>query len=179
MGKNTENRILTYEDFEEQHIIKTLPEPEYKDYIGFHEDSYKEDLKVADKLVAISPKWVIISGYYAMHDITKLYLAKIHSLRISGRYVHAAVIVALRKVLESKEVREKAVKLLDEAQKIYDVFQSHRKEKIIPSILSGSREERGKAQYYSGKPEKIMIDKAMRFIEQVVKPYIELIEKMM
>lgn len=179
MEKNTENRILTYEDFVSEGIIQTLPEAEYKDYIGFHEDSYKEDLKVADKLIATSPRWVIISGYYGMHDITKLYLAKNHSLKISGKHIHAAVIVALRKVLENKEVREKALKLLDEAQKIYDVFQSHRKEKIIPSILSRSKEERGKAQYYSGKPEKIMIDKAMRFIEQIVKPYIELIEKMM
>ena len=58
-------------------------------WITFHEDVYKEDQMMADKVITDSPRWSIIMAYYAMHNISKLYLAKIHNLKISGENVHA------------------------------------------------------------------------------------------
>ena len=71
-----------------------------------------------------------------MHDIAKLYLAEQHGLKITGRGVHLATIIALRKVLSDKKAKEQAVRLLREAEKVYEIFSTHLREGIIPVILS-------------------------------------------
>ena len=58
-------------------------------WIKFHENIYKEDQKMANKVLTDSPRWSIIMAYYAMHNVSKLYLAKIHNIKISGEDVHA------------------------------------------------------------------------------------------
>jgi hypothetical protein len=74
--KHIYGKRLTYEDFEEIGTITKLPEVEREDYIKRHENFWKEDLKVAEKLLEISPRWALVAGYYAMHDFAKLFLAK-------------------------------------------------------------------------------------------------------
>ena len=170
---------MKYEDYLKEGIIQTLAKSEYDRYINFHNNAYKDDLNTANKLSTLSPRWIIISGYYAMHDITKLYLGKKYGLKISERMVHSAAIAALRKVLEDKKEREKAIKLLEDAKRIYDLFESRLKEKILPTILKKGRSEREKAQYYQADYSRIMFDKALFFLEGIVKPYIKLIEDML
>ena len=135
-------------------------------------------MKVSDKLLTISPKWTIVTGYYAMHDITKLYLAKQHDLKISERGVHLAAIVALKQVMSDNAVKEKAIKLLTKAEKTYEVFSIPSKERIIPVLLSKGKDEREKTQYYSENYEKLVLAKSMEFQEKIVKAFIEIMEKM-
>lgn len=167
---------MEFDEFVKEGTIKQLSASEEKDYIDFHLSAYKEDIEVAEKLSLISPRWTIVAGYYAMHDITKLYLAEQHNLKLSQRGVHAAAIVALRKVLEDKKVKSKAIKLLEQAEDIYKIYGS--RAQAIPVILSRSKREREKAQYYSAPVTAIELKKAIDFLERIVKPYLILFEKL-
>jgi len=167
---------MDYEDFVAEGTISQLSAIEQADYIKFHQDSYKEDLEVANKLSLISPRWTVIVGYYAMHDLTKLYLSSQHNLKLSQRGVHSAAISALRKVLGDKETRAKAIKLLKQAEDIYNIYGF--KAQALPVILSRSKREREKAQYYSSAINSIELKKATDFLEKVIKPYINLFEKL-
>jgi len=167
---------MEFDEFVREGTIKQLSAAEKKDYISFHSNAYKEDIKVAEKLSLISPRWTIVAGYYAMHDITKLYLAEQHNLKLSQRGVHAAAIVALRKVLEDKKVKAIAIKLLEKAENIYEIYGS--RAQAIPVILSRSKREREKAQYYSATATAVELKKAMDFLEKIVRPYLDLFEKL-
>jgi hypothetical protein len=105
---------MKYEDFVKLGTVRKLPEIEKKTYISFHEKAWKEDLETARNLVEKSPKWSVIAGYYAMHNLTKLFLAKKFNLKISGKFVHAATIEALRKFLKDKTLVKKLECALDE-----------------------------------------------------------------
>jgi len=170
---------MNFEQYQKEGVISILQKTEKIKYIEFHKEFYKDDLNVSEKLLTISPRWSIISGYYAMHDTAKLYLAEQHDLKISERGVHLAVIVALKHILSDSSVKEQAIKLLTEAEKTYEIFASPLKERIIPLILSKGRDEREKSQYYSVTAEKAAIGKSMEFLEKIVKPFIEIMEKMM
>lgn len=170
---------MKFEEIQKQGAISNLPRAEKEKYAGFHKDTYKDDLRAAEALFTVSPRWTIIAGYYAMHDIAKLYLAEKHGLKITGRGVHLAAIVALRKVLSDKKAMEQAIRLLREAEDIYEIFSSPFKEKVIPVILSKGRDEREKSQYYSDKYERLAFEKSAEFNEQVVRPFIELMENML
>lgn len=170
---------MKFEDFEEKGTISRLQKTEREKYAGFHEAAYKDDLKAVKALFTVSPRWAIIAGYYAMHDIAKLYLAKQHSLKITGRGVHLATIVALRKVLSDKQAKEQAIRLLREAEKVYEIFSTHFKEGVIPILLSKGRDEREKSQYYSGSHDNQEFKKAADFNGQIVRPFIELMENML
>ena len=71
-----------------------LGEKEREDWIWFHENAYKEDLKLTEELMLKSPRWSIVAGYYAMHDLTKLYLGMVKGVEgqrgIHTREVHRA-----------------------------------------------------------------------------------------
>lgn len=170
---------MKFEEFEEKGVISRLQKTEKEKYAGFHESAYKDDLRAVEVLFTVSPRWAIIAGYYAMHDIAKLYLARQHGLKITGRGVHLATIVALRKVLSDKQAKEQAIRLLREAEKIYEIFSTHFKEGIIPVLLSKGRDEREKSQYYSGEHGSIAFKKSAEFNEQIAKPFIELMENML
>lgn len=170
---------MNFEEYKKKGIVSVLQKTEKARYIEFHKDAYFDDLKVADNLYIISPRWTIIAGYYAMHDVSKLYLAKQHDLKITERGVHLAVIVTLKHVLLDQEVKEKAIFLLTKAKETYDIFSTPIKEKIIPVLLSKGKDEREKSQYYSENYEKLVLRKSMEFQEKIVKPYIELMESML
>ena len=167
---------MDYEDFVKEGTISQLAAAEQEDYIKFHLNAYKDDLVVASKLSLISPRWTVIVGYYAMHDITKLYLAEQHGLKLSQRGVHAAAIATLRKVLEDKKTKARAIKLLEKAEDIYKIY--GQRVQAIPIILSSSKREREKAQYYSSPITLVEIKKAIDFLEKIVKPYLNLLEQL-
>lgn len=146
-------------------------------WIKFHENVYKEDMKMADKILADSPRWSIIMAYYAMHNISKLYLAKIHNLKLSGQDVHAKTLYFMSKYVRKES--KKIIKLLEHAKKEYEAITSL-KVWIIPQLLSKGRDERTKTQYYDlSKAEKSKLElmkAAQYFIDNFMDPYIKIME---
>ena len=158
-----------YNDFVELGSIKDL-DPSDKDfYLEFLEKSYKEDLENSKNVLLSSPKWSIISGYYAMHNITKYYLAWKFNKRIGLPDVHEATINASKELIKNNEIK----KLIDIA-----IFEF---EEIIPIHYSliGAKKERKNLQYYSDvskKMQDLSIEKASYFFNNIVEKYIKLIE---
>lgn len=56
--------------------MSKINEFELDRYINFFTVSYRDDLENCEYVKEKHPRWSIISGYYAMHDITKLFFAK-------------------------------------------------------------------------------------------------------
>ena len=145
-------------------------------WIKFHEDIYKEDQKMANKVLTDSPRWSVIMAYYAMHNVSKLYLAKIHNIKIGGENVHAKTLFFISKY--AKQNSKKIIPLLEKAKKEYDVITSS-SIWVIPRLLSKGRDERTKMQYYdAAKAEKStmeLMQAAQYFIDNFMKPYIKII----
>ncbi len=149
-------------------------------WIKFHTNAYKEDLKMAEKMLIDSPRWAIIIAYYAMHNISKLYLGSVHNLKITGQSVHAQTLFFISKYvkLESKKI----VPLLKKAKEEFDAISSSNIY-LIPRLLSKGKDERSKTQYYdpikSKKSSIELIQAAQYFIDNFMKPYISIMEKML
>ena len=157
---------LKYEDFAKAGTIRTLPEIERDDYIKFHEDLWKEDYEICKDLIEKSPRWSIISGYYAMHNMAKLFLAKNFRIKINGKFIHAAVIESLRKYLNEEDVLEKLEKGVQECNL-----------EEIPNTIEFAKRERAKSQYYSRTGIKATTSKTVYFFKNIVKPFIETLKK--
>jgi len=158
-----------------------IPATEKGIYIKFHENAFEEDLIHAEKNVLEFPRWSIISGYYCMHDVTKLFLAKKFNIKIASPDIHSKTIEALEHFIKDNELKKKLLELLDDAKDIY--YSTERlKEKILPVLLRRAKQERGKAQYYSEdytKEMKVNSQKASYFLDTIVKPYVEIIKGLM
>lgn len=164
----------------ESDFLQELELNERESWINFHRLVYKEDLEHANANLLKFPRWSIISAYYAMHDIAKLYIGKIHNRRVTGERIHKKVIEALKFLVKNQEQREKIIKLLQDAEITF--FDSLRlKEDVLPLMLRKGRQERGKAQYYSSDPKlsEINSQKAAYFIDNIVKPFIQIMEAML
>lgn len=116
--------------------ISKISELELGRYINFFENSYKDNLEHCKTNISNFPRWAIISGYYAMHDITKLLLAKKFRIKIEFE-VHATAIKALKGLIKSKEI-------LGLIEKGYGEYQE------LANELSEAKKERVKVQYYTG-----------------------------
>ena len=150
--------------------VKDLVPNEKEQYISFLNVTYEDNLKASEFLLIKFPRWCIISGYYAMHDISKLYLARRYGLKFSQPKVHAAVIQALRELVKKEDI----IKLMEKAEEEYDEIIS------LHLALIRGRDEREKSQYYTSSsitPE-VAVQKASYFLEKLVKPYIKIIRKM-
>ncbi|MBN1544004.1 hypothetical protein JW898_00920 [Candidatus Woesearchaeota archaeon] len=158
-----------------------LPATEKDNYLAFHRTAYEEDLKHAEKNILDFPRWSIISGYYCMHNITKLFLAGRFNAKISSPEIHAKTIEALEHFIKDPALKEKLLKLLKEAKDVY--YSAERlKEKTLPVLLKRGKQERGKAQYYSEdytKESKVNSQKAVYFLDKIVKPYVGLVKGLM
>lgn len=155
-----------------------LNDVEKLNYLDFHTTSYKEDLAHAEFVVLKFPRWSIISGYYTMHDITKLFLAKRFKVKIGSPQIHAKTIAAIDQFIKNNELKQRILPLLKEAQQtFYNV--ERLKEKIIPLLLKQSKKQREQSQYYCedySEKKSANAQKASVFLEQIVKPYIQIIE---
>jgi len=116
--------------------VSKIRELELERYINFFENSYKDDLRHCKKNIEDFPRWSIISGYYAMHDIAKLFLAKKFRLKIE-KEVHATTIKVLRELIKNR-------KILNLIEKGYREFIN------LANDLFEAKKERIKAQYYTG-----------------------------
>lgn len=142
-------------------VISKIVETELPRYLNFFEKTSKENYAHAQEVLKKFPRWSIISGYYAMHDVTKLFLAKHFHIKVDFK-VHKTTIELIRSISPNKEISQ----LLKEG---YDEFIA------MANDLADAKEERIKAQYYTGSEfmkEKYQ-EKAIHFINEVVNPYLE------
>lgn len=161
-----------FEQFLSEGIIKRLSETERQDYIRFFEHTYTDNIKAAKDNLDLHPRWAIIAGYYAMHDLAKLCLAKQFALKIGEKRVHLATITALKEVLEEKNTKAKLLGLLEKAESIFSLN--------ITRYLTKGRKEREKVQYYNFKTDFNKIrDNAYLFLKEIVEPFIKILEVLM
>jgi hypothetical protein len=155
-----------------------LPATEKENYLAFHRNASEEDLKHAEKNILDFPRWSIISGYYCMHNMTKLFLAERFNIKISSPDIHAKTIDALEHFIKDDRLKEKLLELLKEAKDIY--YSAERlKERTLPVLLKRGKHERGKAQYYSEdytEKARVNLQKAAYFLDTIVKPYVGLVK---
>lgn len=146
--------------------IEKISELELERYVNFFENSYKDNLEHSKANIEKFPRWSIISGYYAMHDITKLLLAKKFRIKVA-KEVHATAIKVLWELIKNKEL----VGLMERG---YNEFRN------LANDLGDAKKERVKAQYYTG--TKYMADEYRRrasdFQKTAVLPYIGKIKAM-
>jgi hypothetical protein len=151
----------------EEGKVSRIRELEVERYVNFFENSSKDNLEHCKATIKTFPRWSIISGYYAMHDITKLLIAKKFGLKIDLE-VHATTIKVLRELIKDMEV----IRLIEKG---YKEFIS------LANDLADAKKERTKAQYYTGTAfmkerfQKISED----FLLETVNPYLERIRKLL
>ena len=92
---------MNYEDYFEIGTIKKVSFIEKKDIKLFLEYTFKDNQYTSKNIINVHPRWSIISGYYAMHDISKLFLLEEYDIQFTKPSVHDAVIKALKKLMIS------------------------------------------------------------------------------
>ena len=159
--------------------ISRLNDLEKNNYIKFFDNTYLDNLNAARYNLDKFPRWSIIAGYYAMHDIAKLFLAKKYGLKINSR-VHFACIVSLSFLLNrDKQEFIKAVEFLKKAQNIFDENVLGIKIDELVQYLKKGKSERGKVQYYNPKIDKNVSEKANYFLDNISIPFIKLMENLL
>jgi len=150
--------------FDNDYISKIV-ETELDRYITFFSVSYQENLNHSRFVIENYPRWSIISGYYAMHDITKLFLVRKFGIKVDNK-VHKTTINILRELVEDKEILE----LLEFG---YDEFIK------MTNDLAEAKEERLKSQYYTGSEfmKEEYAKKASEFYENIVSPFVNKINR--
>ena len=144
--------------------LSKINELELERYINFFENSYKNNLEHCNFVIKAFPRWSIISGYYAMHDITKLLLAKVFRIKIEIE-VHATTIKVLRELIKNKDI----IILMEKG---YSEFLS------LANDLAEAKKDRVKAQYYTGTEymKKEYEKRAEEFLLNIVNPFISKIK---
>ncbi len=146
--------------------VSRINEMEIQRYVNFFDRSFRDNLQHCKTVIESFPRWSIISGYYAMHDITKLLLAKKFRLKIDAE-VHSTTIKVLREVVRNRS--------------LLNLMERGRKEFIyIANDLAEAKNERVKVQYYTGTEfMKTEYRKRSReFLHDVVIPYLERMKKL-
>ncbi len=144
--------------------IVRLNELELNRYTDFFDKSYKDNLDHSKSVMQLFPRWSIISGYYAMHDITKLMLAKKFLIKVEYK-VHSTTIQVLDELIKNKEI----IEILKCG---YNEFIS------LANDLAKGKKERVKTQYYTGTEfmKSEYQKRAQSFLRDKVEPYIEKIK---
>ena len=141
--------------------ISRIIETERERYLNFFSISYKENLEHCRFVIEKYPRWSIISGYYAMHDLTKLFLADKFSIKIDFN-VHQTTLDVFKELIKDKEIISMLALGYDELIKMMN-------------DLAVARKQRTKAQYYTG--TKFMHEKyrqeARLFFDKTVIPFIQ------
>src|SRR4030042_1775632 len=116
--------------------ISRIIETEKERYLNFFSNSYKENLEHCKDNIKKYPRWSIISGYYAMHDLTKLFLADKFSIKVELN-VHQTTLDVIKELIKDEQIIEmlnlgysEFIKLLND--------------------LAIAKKQRTKAQYYTG-----------------------------
>jgi|SRR3989344_782954 len=147
-----------------QKRISKIVETEKNRYLNFFSNSYKNNLKHSAYVLKEFPRWSIISGYYAMHDLTKLFLADKFMIKVDLK-VHETTIRLLETLIKDKQI----IALLNIG---YNEFIS------LLNDLADAKEKRTKAQYYTGTGfmHQKYKKEANDFLNNTVTPYIKKIK---
>lgn len=162
---------MNYEDYFEIGTIKKVSFIEKKDIKLFLEYTFKDNQYTSKNIINDHPRWSIISGYYAMHDISKLFLLEEYDIQFTKPSVHDAVIKALKKLIQKKDI----IHLIEDADKEFKKIQK------LDYFLSKGKEHREKTQYYTmlSFDEKQIQEIAEEFNANIVEPYIKLIKRLL
>lgn len=147
--------------------LTRIKETELGRYLQFFSASHQDNLGHAKGTAHTHPRWSIISGYYAMHDITKLLIAKLYRLKVE-QPVHTTTIKALKAIIKDKET-------LQRLETGYDTFRA------LAEDLADAKKERVKVQYYTGTAflKKKYERRAQEFLATTVEPYIKSINEVL
>ena len=146
--------------------ISKIEKTEKERYLNFFSNSYKENLEHCKFVLESFPRWSIISGYYAMHDITKLFLADKFSIKIEFK-VHETTISVLKELIKD--------------QQIVDMLNLGYNELIkLLNDLAIAKKQRTKVQYYTGTQfmQERYKQEANNFLENTVLTFITKIRKL-
>ena len=140
--------------------LSKISELELERYVNFFIHSYQDNLRHCQAVMESFPRWSIISGYYAMHDITKLLLSKKFRLKVELE-VHATTIKVLKELIQNKEIQ-----MLIE--KGYQEFI------FLANDLTEAKKESVKSQYYTGTKylAREYQHRAKSFLKELVEPYL-------
>ncbi len=146
-------------------------------YLLFHRIAYKDDLATSQELLSRRPRWSIITGYYAMHNLAKLYLGAEHGIKITGEHVHESVVKELDKALLHTSERKRLLDLLTTADVAFKGLQQPRE---VAELLERGRRGRSAANYYlrEGSTAIVQADQAKQFQDRVVKVFVAIMERM-
>lgn len=156
--------MVKIEYFFKQGKISRIIELELNRYLNFFSTSYKDNLAHSIFVIKKYPRWSIISGYYTMHDITKLLLAKKYRIKVE-REVHSTTISILKELIKNKE--------------LFNLFEKGYKEFIfLANDLAEAKKDRVKVQYYTGTEfmREEYEKRAIEFNKEIVFPYLKKIE---
>ena len=164
------------EKIEERKLLQT----EREKWLNFHKKAYKDDLDAAKLLLIKHPRWSIIANYYSMHDLAKYYLGKTHNIKIVPPDVHKKTINTLREKLKDHPDKNRIIELLESAKDKFENILKLR-EKAPNILLRQGRQQRSKVQYYSESEQNLQFEfsfskTASYFFENIVKPFIKLME---
>lgn len=103
----------------------------------------------------------VISGYYAMHDFTKLFIAKHYKIKIEED-VHQTTIKVLNEALQDEEL----IALIESGYEEY---------RNMAGELKKAKWERTRAQYYTGTPfsSNEFKRRSYKFHDEKVVPFLE------
>ncbi len=151
---------MIIEDLLKRGIVTKIVETETPRYTNFFTYFFKENLEHCKSVLTTFPRWSIISGYYAMHDITKLFLVKKFQIKINTK-VHKTTIRIMEEITKDKE-------LLHLLKVGYEEFTK------MAADLMEAKDQRQKAQYYAGSEfmkEKYK-EESQIFLNNTVLPYL-------
>ncbi|MDD9953253.1 MAG: hypothetical protein OXR66_02875 [Candidatus Woesearchaeota archaeon] len=154
---------MSIKNLEKKGTVSKISPLEKERYIEFFTNAWQENFDHAKHTQKSFPRWSIISGYYAMHDRAKLFLA---TLNVQVDFnVHTTTVQALKAVAKDKEL----IALFEIGHKEFITFAND---------LAQGKNERVKAQYYTGTAymQKEYQKQANEFLEETVKPFLERIE---
>ena len=179
--------MVTYEELRQRQIIRKIETVEKEKYVSFHEQNYKLDLDSAVKFWKLNnAKYAVIAGYYAVLNATLWYFAKFFNLKISEEDtgVHTNCLIVLDKFVKEEPLRQMIRTLLNEARKEFVSFTilKQKTEETLLVMLKQSADKRKRYTYYSSErnlpPESEQLTEAKHFLENTVKPYISIMEKL-
>ncbi len=147
--------------------VRKIPELELPRYLNFFVHSSQDNIGHSKAVIDTFPRWSIISGYYAMHDRAKLFLAQKFRLQIELE-VHATTIKVLKEVLQNEDI----LHLLERG---YAEFIT------LANDLAQAKQERVRSQYYTGTTYMAQEyrKRAKSFLNEVVEPFLFKMEELL
>ncbi|HDR53806.1 MAG TPA: hypothetical protein ENN60_04045 [archaeon] len=148
-------------------LVARLNDLELDRFLRVYEQGYMENLKCMDFVLDPFPRWSVVVGYFAMHDISKLLIAKKQMLKVKGEKAHKVAIELLKELVKDKTM----AKMLEEG---YEKFRS------LADELDEGRRNRIRAQYYKGTPVlEEQWKKEARFFAGEVRKFVKKVEELL